>query len=148
MNLRKAPRNSRKKRGKTEHKSKNDNYKTNNKMKTCSEHGPGNHSSKECWKLHPELMPKKFKDNNKNEKESHVMNKKDKKMLELFLLAKKKYAKATKNSTKNKRKNEEESDSEESNFQVETPDPSDEEASCSNKKEKTIFDSDSDEESK
>ena len=49
------------------------------KGKYCTEHGWGTHSSSECWTLHPELMPEKFKTNkankgkNKPEKESHAM---------------------------------------------------------------------------
>ena len=46
--------------GKKEHNKKNNN-KTINLY--CSEHGKGNHASKDCWKLHPELLPDKFKDN-------------------------------------------------------------------------------------
>ena len=50
-------------------------------QKYCSEHGWGTHGSSECWTLHPELMPDKFKDGNKKikrtkkvpEKESHAI---------------------------------------------------------------------------
>ena len=33
-----------------------------NQNKFCSEHGWGNHASKDCWSLHPELKPEKFRD--------------------------------------------------------------------------------------
>ena len=42
-------------------------------QKYCSEHGHGNHSSSECWTLHPEKKPDKFKNSTKKDKK----NKKD-----------------------------------------------------------------------
>ena len=33
-----------------------------NQNKFCSEHGWGNHASQDCWSLHPELKPEKFRD--------------------------------------------------------------------------------------
>ena len=47
--------------------------------KYCSEHGWGTHGSSECWTLHPELKPEKFKTSgekkskNKGDKETHAL---------------------------------------------------------------------------
>ena len=89
----------------------------------------GNHLSKDCWKLHPELLPDKFKEataskKNNQKKESHsILSKKDKEeLMEMFALAKAKHKKTA--SKKRKVLFAEDSDSEESLHNL-TPTPSD-----------------------
>ena len=71
------------KKKKTKKEKKHSSLTKSQKGKFCSEHGWGTHSSSECWTLHPELMPEKFKINaggsaktkkpNKAEKETHSL---------------------------------------------------------------------------
>lgn len=77
----------------TKNKSEQTKDSTKEGKKYCSEHGWGNHSSKECWKVHPELLPDKFKSANKEKpkgKESLAMSKATRaNLLELLLTAEK-----------------------------------------------------------
>ena len=101
-------------------------------LKYCSEHGNNpTHTSKECWTLHPELMPSKFKkaqNKKQKEKESYAMQKK---FMEMFAMMqqsshKRKASKSAKNKNK-KRKINDSSDSEQSHcaMEMQTPEASD-----------------------
>ena len=105
--------------------------------KFCSEHGWGNHTSKECWTLHPSLMPEKFRatDGTKAKATKATTKPPSKKELnamvqkELYALLKGEKTTKTKK-TKKARKNE--SDSDESLNQLSetenTPEPSEDES--------------------
>ena len=59
--------------------------------KFCTEHGSGNHSSAECWKLHPELAPdRKLNKRIKTAKTSQDLTKSSKKQLSEMLLVQQK----------------------------------------------------------
>ena len=133
----------RKKRKKEKTTPNNNNDQTGQKY--CSEHGHGNHSSSECWTLHPEKKPDKFKHSSKKAKkngketnqESHAMIKAAMKEQLHEMLAmmkqsrgKKNVAKQTAKSSKAKKRKEEDSDSDNSLHELDnTPEPSDDEGS-------------------
>ena len=78
-----------------------------NGKKHCKEHGLGNHGTKECWKVHPELLPEKFKTSNKDKntktKETLAMSKATKvDLLELLLTAQKSSNKKRKGNSNSK----------------------------------------------
>ena len=89
----------------------------NNKEKFCKEHGHGNHTSAECWSLHPELIPKKFAKSPEKEKTKKVSKKVTKESLYTTLARSAKPLKKTKKSVKTVATDT--SDSEESIHQLE-----------------------------
>ena len=113
----------------------------------CTEHGSGNHSSKDCWTLHPELMPDKFKkaaSKSKAKQETHAIQPATMKQLkEMFAMAKEQWDKKGKTGHKTVQKtprkgkkhssdarySSDMSDSDQSNHNMEnnTPLPSDDE---------------------
>ena len=112
-------------------------------QKYCSEHGHGNHSSSECWSLHPEKKPDKFKNGSKKAKkngnetnqENHAMLKEAMKeqlheMLTMMKQSrnKKNVFKTTTKRGKGKKRKQEDSDSDNSVHAMDnTPEPSDSE---------------------
>ena len=99
-------------------------------QKNCKECGLGNHSTKECWKLHPHLKPDKFKKTvkkdpvKKTEKELNAMSRDDLlKMLKEKTSNKRKTTKTV--SPKKRRKIVESSDSEASVHQMDQESDSD-----------------------
>ena len=68
-----------KKAAKKKQKKSKDSDKKPNGRKYCSEHGWGTHGLSECWTLHPELKPEKFKTSGekkskaKGNKETHAL---------------------------------------------------------------------------
>ena len=113
------------------------------KGKYCREHGWGSHGTAECWTLHPDLMPDKFKEKQAPKakgkpykpKETHAMIKEAMKdhLHELLTTLQKKGKKqvrfqATKKTAKKRKTTQDSSDSDNSVHEMDvTPEPSDDE---------------------